>query len=301
MASRTVGFLSKQKYRSKSKTEPVLSELTRVASDSRRLTVVWLSDGSGEKVAGTPFDAQINEAFAKYKPALAKTRMPLVTILRVYHGKYIGQNISVAPWPVEFPPFPVEPEPTNAVAKVSAPTPVAPVKSIFISREPAKPDVAKPAEPPAPVLPKPDGAQLRPAPEPVPETPTLVPDLIAPVRPTVPEVVVQPIPVVDSVEPAATVKSAAPKPMEMAAIVPPPPVAAQIASTPVAPAVVTAHPEPAPSIAMVVEPVASRKWPLILGISFMWMAVFAALTLARRARRAKATSLITRSFDRDKQ
>jgi hypothetical protein len=33
----------------------------------------------------------------------------------------------------------------------------------------------------------------------------------------------------------------------------------------------------------------------------MWIAIFAALTLARRARRAKATSLITRSFDRDKQ
>lgn len=297
MANRTVGFLSKQPYRNKSKTEPVLSELARVVSDSRRLTVVWLSDGTGEKIAGTPFDAQINEAFTKYRPALSKTRMPLVTVLRVYRGKYIGQNISVAPWPVEFPPFPIEPAATNAVAKATTPT--APVKSIFISREPAK--VEKPAETPPAVQIKPDSVQLRSAPESVtnPLAATPVPVELAQPMPTT---AVQPAPVVAPVEPPPAVKPVEPKPVEVAAVAPKPEIVAPIAPAP-APAAVAPQPAPAttPPVAAAVEPVTSRKWPLILGISFMWIAIFAALTLARRARRAKATSLITRSFDRDKQ
>jgi len=36
---------------------------------------------------------------------------------------------------------------------------------------------------------------------------------------------------------------------------------------------------------------------LILGIGLMWVAIVAALMLARRARRANATSLITRSLN----
>jgi hypothetical protein len=292
MANRTVGFLSKQTYRSKSQTEPVLSELARVVSDSRRLTVVWLSDGTGEKIVGTPFDAQINEAFTKYRPALSKTRMPLVTVLRVYHGKYIGQNISVAPWPIEFPPFPSEPAATNAVAKTATPT--APVKSIFISREPAK--VEKPVEAPAAAQMRPDSVQLRPAPEGATNPPATTPAPVELAQP-MPAAVVQPAPVVAPVEPPPAPKPAAPKPVEVAAVAPKPEIVAPVSPAP-APAAVAPQPTPVTATA---APVASRKWPLILGISFMWVAIFAALTLARRARRAKATSLITRSFDRDKQ
>ena len=142
IAGRSLAFLSKQKYRSKSRTEPVLSELARVVSDSRQLTVVWFSD-SAQKIAGTPFDDLINAAYAKYRPALAKTRMPLVTVLRVHQGKYFAQNISVSPWPIEFPPFPVT-ENTNEVAKLP-PAATPPVKSIFIGREPEKTNVLKSA------------------------------------------------------------------------------------------------------------------------------------------------------------
>lgn len=298
IAGRTVGFLSQQPYRSKSKAEAVLAELARVVEDSRRLTVVWLSDGSGEKLAGTPFDAQINEAFTKYKPALAKTRMPLVTVLRAYHGKYIGQNISVAPWPIEFPEFPSESVASNQVAKVTAPAPVAPVKSIYISRESGPSEVALPANTPRTVETQPAGVQLRPSPEPVTNLPALAPTPVE-TAPTLPVTVVQPIPVVAPPEPPPQVQPAEPKLTE---VVTAPAMPAVVAPAPAAtaPAAVTPQPAPAVPVSAPSEAETSRKWPLIIGISFMWIAIFVALTLARQARRAKATSLITRSFERDK-
>lgn len=303
MANRTVGFLSKQPYQSKSRTEPVIAELNRVVGDSRRLTVVWLSDGAGEKIAGTPFDDLINEAFAKYRPALSKTRMPLVTVLRVHHGKYIRQNVSMSPWPVEFPAFPIDPAKTNALAKPAVAKPAEPVKSIYIS-SPKKPDADKPA----PVETQGGSVKLRPPPE------SVVADVVPPPRPADPPPV-QPLPVVATepppvvapvvapVEPAPILKPAEPAPspavVEVAMAEPPPSVTAP---GPAAPAVSTATPVvPEPQVAVVTNTVTARKWPLILGIGFMWAAIAAALLLARRARRASASSLITRSFDRDQK
>jgi len=301
MASRTVGFLSKQPYRSKSKPEPVIAELNRVVGDSRRLTVVWLSDGAGEKIAGTPFDDLINEAFAKYRPALSKTRMPLITILRVYHGKYIGQNVSVSPWPVEFPAFPIDPEKTNTLAKSATVVakPAEPVKSIYIS-SPKKPD----AEKPAPVEVQGGGVKLRPPPE------SVVPDVVPPPKPAesvpaqpLPVAVTEPTPVVAPAEPAPSIKpveaTPAPAVVPVAAAAPLPSIATP---SPAAPVVAPATPVvPAPQVAIATNTVAARKWPLILGIGFMTAAIMAALVLARRARRASASSLITRSFDRDQK
>ena len=293
IAGRSVEFLSRQNYRSKSKPELVVAELSRVVADSRQLTVVWLSD-SAQKMSGTPFDDIINTAYAKYRPALAKTRMPLVTVLRVYRGKYFAQNISVAPWPIEFPPFPIEVEKTNvsvntifAVAK-----PVAPVKSIFISREPEKP------EPVVPGLVEMKGGdiKLRPPPEGVAAdvAPALKPVEATPLPP-VPAA--EPVPAMVPVEPAPVVKLSAPKPIEVAAVAPP--VVAPSAAAPVA--VVSRPVSPSLPVAVVAPTVPARNWPLVLGIGCLALALVAALVLARRNRRPKPISLITRSFDRDRK
>ena len=292
IAGRSVSFLSKQVYRDKSKIQNVMDELAHVVSDSRQLTIVWFSDGS-HNLTNTPFDEAMIAAYAEHKAALAKTRMPLVTVLRVYHGKYSGQNVSVAPWPVEFPAFPVEPEMTNAVAKpaIAIAKPVEPVKSIFITRESSKAD----AEKHAPVETKGDSIKLRPPPEGV--TGEAVPP--APAKPAqtvepLPIAAVEPVPVAVPIEPAPMTKPAEPAPepkrVELAAVPPAPAVA-----VPSAPVV------PVPQVAVASGTVTARKWPLILGISFMWLAIAAALLLARRARRANASSLITRSFDRDQK
>lgn len=286
IAGRSVQFLSRQEYRSKGKSEPVLAELARVVSDSRQLTVVWLSDSS-QTIAGTPFDDLINAAYAKYRPSLAKTRVPLVTVLRVYHGKYIGQNISVSPWPIEFPPFPIEPEKTNAIAKPVVAKPAEPVKSIYISREPEKTNVVKAAAEPHVT-----DVKQHPSPEVVPavtatnQAPPVVtspPPVVATAQPAP---VPTPAPAV--AEPAPVVKPPEPKPVEVTA----PAVTAPKIPTPEVVA-------PAPTVAATVETSPKRNWPLVVGIGFLGVASVAALMLARRARRPKPISLITRSLDRD--
>ena len=292
IAGRTVGFLSRQTYRGKPKVQNVMDELARVVSDSRQLTVVWFSDGA-HNLTNTPFDAAINTAYTNYRPALAKTRMPLVTVLRAHHGKYIGQNISVAPWPVEFPPFPVEPGKTNAPAKpeIALAKPVEPAKSFYMGGGTKKIE---------PVVMKGGSIQLRPPPA------SEVAEVVTPSKPVelvppLPITVAEPAPVVAPIEPAAMVKPAEPKPVEVAAADPLPAVPSASAG---APKIFPAKPNPVsmpPPVAVATDTVTARKWPLILGIGCMWAAIVAALVLARRARRAHATSLITRSFDRDQK
>lgn len=291
IAGRSVEFLSRQTYRDKGRSELVMAELADIVRSSRQLTIVWLSEGS-QSLTNTPFDDAINTAYAKYRPTLAKSRMPLVTVLRVHHGKYFAQNVSVAPWPIEFPPFPVE-EKTNAPAKPAATTPKPePVKSIFISAP------KKPAAEPAPVPPPaPSNVQLVVTPEP----PPLATNAVVTVKPVE---IIEPKPAASAPPPAPVEPPPAPiqskpeaKPVEVAPATPasPPPI------TPAPEAAITKPISSAPQAASAGETVTARKWPLILGIGFMWVAIITSVVLARRARRANATSLITRSLEQKRK
>ena len=295
MVSRTVAFLGRQEYRGKSQPEAALAELARVVGDSRKLTVVWFSDGT-KKITGTPFDSAINAAYTNQRPALAKNRMPLVTVLRVYHGKYIGQSVSVAPWPVEFPAFPVEPEKTNAPAppELAAAKPAAPVKSIYISREPEPAEVVAPGS----IAIKGGDIKLRPLPDSVgAEVPPVPVSKPVETMPPPPIAVPEPTPVVAPIEPAPSNKPAAPAPTVVA-------LAEALPAIPPAPTPKVSSPASAVPLsppALATDTVTARKWPLILGIACLSVAIVAALVLARRSRRSHATSLITRSFDRDQK
>ena len=289
IASRSAAFIGRQIYRGKSRLDVVFQELSRVVAESRGLTVVLFSDGA-TPMAGTPFDDAINLAYAQYKPELARTRMPLVTILRSHHGKYIGHSVSFAPWPVEFPPFP-EAEKQPAVAPINAPAtkPAAPAKSIIIKPGPKNEEsvVALTPEPPTAVTP---GAP-------------------PPIKASDPAPIVVPVEPPPVAKPAELVMPATdpvpkPKPVEVAQVEAPqtaiPPVAKPVAP-PVAPEVVATAPAPAVAPAATGPgDVIARKLPLILGIAFMWAAIVVALVLARRNRRSNAASLITRSFDKRK-
>lgn len=302
IAGRSVSFLGRQVYRDKPRIQNVAAELAHVVGDSRQLTIVWFSDGT-HNLTNTPFAAAINAAYTNHRPALARTRMPLVTVLRVYHGKYIGQNVSVAPWPVEFPAFPVEPEQTNAIAKpeVAIAKPAAPARAIFITRESSRAG----AEKPAPIEMKGGSIKLRPPPEGV--AGEGLPS--APAKPAQP---VEPLPIASAglvpvavpVEPAPITKPALTAPeLKVAepAVAGPPPTVPLASAPDHAPKVSSPPPVAPPPVALASDTVTARKWPLILGIGFMWLAIVTALVLARRARRANATSLITRSFDRDQK
>lgn len=296
IAGRTVGFLSKQSYTGKAKPSLVFAELEPIVSNSRQLTVVMLSDGAVD-IAGTPYDAAINAAYAENRPLLKQSRMPLVTVLRGYKGQYMAHQVVLAPWIGEFPAFPVEPTKTNAapIAVAAAPK-LEPKRTIIIRAEPKKiePETAS-------VALQPGAVSLRNPPEPALVEPMPVPASVNPVPvvtpvEAVPIVKVEPAPVVPI---AQTPKVNTPEPAPVALTVqagqlvaPPEPAPAPapvIASTPLA--------APLQSASTANGDVTARKWPLILGIAFMWAAIVVALLLARRARRANATSLITRSFD----
>jgi len=308
-----LGYLGAQEFQGKGQLPQVLVGLSHAVSVSKRLSVVWISDGS-QKVAGTSFDDVLNAAFATNATALANTRMPLVTVLRGYRGALIGQSVSLAPWPVEFPAFPVEPEPTNTVAKAPVTATNKPVemgKPIFIS-SPKKPEPSV-----APTEPKGSTIKLRPPPDT--ETTSAT---VAPAQPMEP---VQPLPLA-TVAPSEPVAAPAPAPVQPAPVTKsaaptPEPKAVEVAVAPVsvatpaktadivpaaAPVLLPTTPkisEPSPTpptatAALASDTVTARKWPLILGIAFMWVAIIVALVLARRARRANATSLITRSLGR---
>lgn len=295
IAGRTVAFLDKQSYTGKAKPELVFAALEPIVSSSRQLTVVMLSDGAVD-VAGTPFDAAINAAYAEHRPALKKSRMPLVTVLRGYKGNYFAQQVSVAPWITEFPAFPAEPVKTNLPPVVEPPKP-APKRTIIIRPEPKKVAEVEPA-----VALQPGAVTLRNLPE---TTPDVKPAVIEPL-PTPANVNLTPVvtPVVTpatvpadaipiaKVEPAPpAIPPAAPAPAHVAPVTPPVVAPAPvIAPAPAAPAQASATPAS--------DNVTVRKWPLILGITFMWVAIVVALMLARRARRANATSIITQSFDK---
>lgn len=311
---RTLGFLNAQEFRSKAQLQPVMDGLARAVGVSRHITVVWLSDGS-QKISGTPFDEAINAAFATNKAALAKARMPLVTVLRGHNGAYFAHSVSVGPWPVEFPPFPVEPK-TNAVTPVTATTnkPVEVGQPIFMSG-PKKTE----AEHPAPVEPRGGTIKLRPPPESESPSPAIAPaQPVEPVQPLplaniTPSEPVAP-PVIAPAQPAPLAKSTTPAPATnrvdvAAAPAPSGPSATNAAlspipSAPTAPSgssPVSVSPTPlAASAPAAPETVTARKWPLILGIGFMWVAIIVALVLARRARRTNTSSLITRSLEHER-
>jgi len=263
ITGRTVNFLGQQPYRNKSRLSVFLNDLPPVVETSRRLTVVLFSDGSGT-VTNTPFAAALNAAYAEQLPAVAKTRMPLVTVLRSEHGKFIGHSVTLAPWPIVFPPFAEEPKVEPVATKAEPPKPAVASREIHISAtKPKSEPVSDPAVVAVPVEP-----QIPPATNPAPVS------TAAPVQTNLP------VP--------------APAPVAVAPTVATPPAPAPVP----APEVAAAKPVVLPIAAVEPDNSLARKWPLLVGLGFMVGAVVIALILVRRARRSSATSLITRSFDR---
>jgi len=124
-------FAQKQRYGKQSSLSPVMAQLTNIVADSDRITVVLVSDGSASP-SGTPYDAQIAEAFRLNAAEQLRQAMPFVTVLRAVKGEFIGFKVSTPPWPTEYPAFPPEPivaapEPTNPPAvKVESSKPLSP-------------------------------------------------------------------------------------------------------------------------------------------------------------------------------
>jgi hypothetical protein len=109
IATGIVDFLKSRKYEKTSQLAPVMAQLKSVVADSDKITVMLISAGE-EALTGTPYDAQIAEAYRLNAADQRKQKMPFLTVLRAVKGKFIGYTVNTPPWPAEFPVFPAEPK-----------------------------------------------------------------------------------------------------------------------------------------------------------------------------------------------
>ena len=181
IAQNIVDFLKSRKYENSSRLAPVLAQLQNVVADSERITVLLISDG-GEAPTGTPYDAEIAEAYQINAADQRKQQTPFLTVLRAAKGKFTGFTVNTPPWPIEFPVFPAlakaEPPPAPPTAVPSLPlATTAPPASVpapaIISPVPPVPVFTSP--PPAPPLAVSNPPVVIPAPVIVPKTNAVVP------------------------------------------------------------------------------------------------------------------------------
>jgi hypothetical protein len=280
-----LSFLKDQSYGKQARFGQVLPALERVIGDSHIITVVLVSSGD-EPVQGTPFDARVNEYYAAWRDQQQKARMPFLIVLRAIDGRMTNCAVSSAPWPVEMPPLPPEPQPVKVVEQKAAP-PAQPAPSqivpplIFSGKKPSPPPAPKPSEPvvinPAPAVP------------------------VAPVEPAKTEAVAEkketkiPPQAPEAAGITGGVGSAgnAVKSPEPASVLPPP---LSASSQP-----------PAPAEAAALTPSQGGAGPRrlwlggVIAAGAVLVAMVGVLMLWRRRRGSPGASLITRSLEREKK
>jgi hypothetical protein len=265
IATSVVEFLQRQRYEKQTQIDKALAPMMRVVKDSKKITVLLISDGDN-KISGTPFDNEINEASKLNYSAQRKLHMPFVTVLRARKGEFIGCKVCAPPWPVEFPAFPAEPQVAEAPVTQEEPKPpptpptVPPLVVIGQKPEPvaSSPTNAAPAVA-AKAKPTPARAPV-PTPEPSPATttaPETKPVAKSP-EPTVPQPTQpaeSPPPTITTTQQQVTVVPSAPAKSET---VPPPktetfsspaPVTVAVPDTPKVQAAPETPPKPAASVA----------------------------------------------------
>jgi hypothetical protein len=100
-------FLKNQKYEKDGVFSEVLPFMQRVVKSSDYLTILLVTDGK-EKIHGTPFDNKINTFYKTWEKKQDKAHMPFITMLRAERGVITNCTMTIAPWPLEFPPLPPE-------------------------------------------------------------------------------------------------------------------------------------------------------------------------------------------------
>lgn len=333
MAQSVVTVLHDAPYGKKAQFTNVLGQLQRLVRDSERLTILLVSEGT--PIGGTPFDGDINSYFKNNFDVQRDARMPFVTVLRTKAGEYLGQIVTAAPWPVEFPEFPPEPvvempkPKTEDAPKPAAKPTVAPLIVIGTKRETNLP--------PAMMLPQPQVIPPMPEPKPRPRTANeiLAAQMLAEAQmqdPAAKPANVSP-PESQPVTPAPQVteptKMVSPAPQNLPAKVPlpaapptPAPAAkpASAAAPPVKEATPVPETKPAASANPAVQTLAAgdstagqmavaapdsgrplRVWFLAAGAALLGLAGGIIFMLLRRPRPASQESYITRALDRDQK
>lgn len=285
IASTLTQFVGKQHYSKTTHFEALQPLLNRVVKDSERLTILIFCDGD-TKMAGTPYDASINEIFDQKKAEQKKARQPFIVMLRSQRGQFIGGSVNLSPMPLTFPRFPPLPVPPS-------PTPPAPPKTTntMTNLPPSVPTVSAPpliivgtnvsrsmkmlTNPPVAIpAATPESEPVKPTPVPTP-TETVTPAPATPAPQTNEPASPEPVTPTNVSEPLPAAAPTNPVTNEMMAMPP---------TNPPAPA--PAPPMPASS---------GKKIFLIIGAGLLIVAIGLGLFLWRRSR-AASNSLITRSM-----
>jgi len=116
-------FLRAQKYENDGRIETLWPAVKRCVDDFSEVTIILICAGEN-KLAGTPFDRQINQAWQQWRDDQQKARMPIVTLFRAVNGEIVNWSVTPAPWPVEFalaaqPAASAQVEPTRAAPAFS--------------------------------------------------------------------------------------------------------------------------------------------------------------------------------------
>jgi len=296
IATQVVGFLKSQKYQNKARFDsPDMSgSLEQVVANSHTITVLLFSDGA-TPLQGTPFDADINSVYAEYRRVMQKSRTPFITVLRAKQGRIFAATANVAPWPVEFPPYPPEPRVTNTIPGKLAASPVATT---------SPPKTPAPTPPPKTVAPiildmsksrraetsRPPKSETVPA-----ETQTATPIPIGAAKPPIAEA--------KPVKPPEVAPATLPETGKAAAV----PSSTTLGLRPELPAPAGAAKPESPlkpvQTAVTVPPEAllAGRWALLAASVLLTVAAILLVVLLLRQRAGGGASLITRSMEQDKK
>jgi hypothetical protein len=153
IAAHTVQHLAQVKFEKKPHLEKVLPEMAQLVQGSEFITVILISDGQ-EKIAGTPFDGQINSFYELWRAGREQAKTPFVTVLQGVGGQIRDFAVNTPPWPLKLPPLPPALQVAPAAAVTPAPKiqtePPPIVPSLIISGKKTATEESKPPAAPVP-------------------------------------------------------------------------------------------------------------------------------------------------------
>jgi hypothetical protein len=102
LANQAYVFLKNQPFQKISRFDKALGEILRSTQETASLTIVILGDGL-EFVRGTPFDHDLNTAYAARSPELRRSDKPFITVLQSNQGLVVGWSIGAVGEPLRIP------------------------------------------------------------------------------------------------------------------------------------------------------------------------------------------------------
>jgi hypothetical protein len=143
LGGKATAHVKKYGYQGKARLDLAFAEALRIAKRVGDLTIVLVSNGE-TPIAGTSFDSVVNDAFRQLVPEMKRAKATLNTVFVARDGEVVAWAANTSDFLVAVPYVPLNPKaavaevivtktnapaapPANAVAKVAAPTPIAPI------------------------------------------------------------------------------------------------------------------------------------------------------------------------------